>query len=306
MNKKQIRLTESDLKQIVKESVNRIVKESDELDANDWKARYLRDAHYPIDMKDIENKASWETFDDNVNSLYGQRGCYNDDYASQAYADDPFSDFYGLENKNTYDLKGYLAKRKLNKLAKNESKNMNKKLIRLTESDLHKIVKESVNRVLNEIGDTPRGQNMLGRVAGRGRERAADYARANGVTGEQTPFRVGKIKKHDNIANDALKTSAKAKGQSIDNGNWLWMHDDNFAKGFYGQEDAESAIYDPTLTSYYERGNIEALSDEDLIDSYYGAAYGGTPIDLDLLYREIKARGLGKALKQDPRYHKYH
>ena len=34
--------------------------------------------------------------------------------------------------------------------SKNESKNMNKKLIRLTESDLHKIVKESVNRVLNE------------------------------------------------------------------------------------------------------------------------------------------------------------
>jgi len=27
---------------------------------------------------------------------------------------------------------------------------MNKKLIRLTESDLHKIVKESVNRILNE------------------------------------------------------------------------------------------------------------------------------------------------------------
>ena len=193
-------------------------------------------------------------------------------------------------------------------IPQHESKNgnMNKKLIRLTESDLHRIVKESVNKVLNEIGDTPKGQYMLGRVAGRGRERAADYARANGVTGEQTPFRVGKIKKHDNIANDALKTSAKAKGQSIDNGNLLWMHDDNFAKGFYGQEDAESAIYDPTLTSYYERGNIEALSDEDLIDSYYGAAYGGTPIDLDLLYREIKARGLGKALKQDPRYHKYH
>lgn len=31
---------------------------------------------------------------------------------------------------------------------------MNKKLIRLTESDLHRIVKESVNRILNEIGDT--------------------------------------------------------------------------------------------------------------------------------------------------------
>ena len=37
----------------------------------------------------------------------------------------------------------------------NENKqytNMNKKLIRLTEQDLHRIVKESANRVLNEVG----------------------------------------------------------------------------------------------------------------------------------------------------------
>lgn len=33
---------------------------------------------------------------------------------------------------------------------KNESRYMNKKLIRLTESDLHKIVKESVNKILRE------------------------------------------------------------------------------------------------------------------------------------------------------------
>jgi len=33
---------------------------------------------------------------------------------------------------------------------KNESRHMNKKLIRLTESDLHRIVKESVKRVLKE------------------------------------------------------------------------------------------------------------------------------------------------------------
>lgn len=44
---------------------------------------------------------------------------------------------------------------------------MNKKVIRLTEGDLHRIVKESVNRVLNEIGDTPRGQYMLGRTGER-------------------------------------------------------------------------------------------------------------------------------------------
>lgn len=40
--------------------------------------------------------------------------------------------------------------------------NMSKKMIRLTESDLHKIVKESVNRIINEIGDTEKGQRALG------------------------------------------------------------------------------------------------------------------------------------------------
>ena len=44
---------------------------------------------------------------------------------------------------------------------------MAKKLIRLTEQDLHRIVNESVNKVLNEIGNTNRGQYMLGRLAGR-------------------------------------------------------------------------------------------------------------------------------------------
>lgn len=57
------------------------------------------------------------------------------------------------------------------KQRKNESKNMNKKLIRLTESDLHKIVKESVNKIINEIGDSPKGQFMLGRVYRRAEKR---------------------------------------------------------------------------------------------------------------------------------------
>ena len=39
-----------------------------------------------------------------------------------------------------------------------------KRITRLTESDLHRIVKESVKKVLNEIGDTERGQNLLGRA----------------------------------------------------------------------------------------------------------------------------------------------
>ena len=67
---------------------------------------------------------------------------------------------------------------------------MNKKLIRLTESDLHRIVKESVNKVLNEIGDTPRGQYHLGRSTmrklmnhdGEGAAEIDNYSKSKGIT----------------------------------------------------------------------------------------------------------------------------
>lgn len=48
------------------------------------------------------------------------------------------------------DVRVWKGKNKLGNMMNMESKNMNKKLIRLTESDLHKIVKESVNRILSE------------------------------------------------------------------------------------------------------------------------------------------------------------
>lgn len=42
-----------------------------------------------------------------------------------------------------------------------------KQVIRLTESDLHRVIKESVKRALNEIGDTERGQYALGAAQAR-------------------------------------------------------------------------------------------------------------------------------------------
>lgn len=39
--------------------------------------------------------------------------------------------------------------------------------IRLTESDLHKLIKSCVDEALNELGDTQRGQYALGRLAAR-------------------------------------------------------------------------------------------------------------------------------------------
>ncbi len=44
---------------------------------------------------------------------------------------------------------------------------MNKRLIRLTESDLFRIINESVNIILNEIDETEGGQEKLARLAAR-------------------------------------------------------------------------------------------------------------------------------------------
>lgn len=44
---------------------------------------------------------------------------------------------------------------------------MKRVVYRLTESDLHRIIKESVKKALNEIGDTPKGNFALNAVKGR-------------------------------------------------------------------------------------------------------------------------------------------
>ena len=54
-----------------------------------------------------------------------------------------------------------------------------KQTIKLRESDLHRIVKESVKKVLNEIGDTEGGQYILGRATQR-----ALYNREDGKEAE--------------------------------------------------------------------------------------------------------------------------
>lgn len=65
-----------------------------------------------------------------------------------------------------------------------------KKIVRLTESDLHRLVERSVRRALNEIGDTKSGQYMLGRVAGRAKDRGDKelYRRAKSYRTESPDY----------------------------------------------------------------------------------------------------------------------
>lgn len=84
-----------------------------------------------------------------------------------------------------------------------------RQIYRITESDLHRIIAESVNMVLNEVGETEDGQYLLGRLAGRKASRG-DY---NGFSSTED------YAKEKNKANLKLK--------------------DKFARGFHYQKDKE-------------------------------------------------------------------
>lgn len=97
---------------------------------------------------------------------------------------------------------------------------MNKNRIRLTESDLHNIVKESVNKIINEIGNTPKGQFALGRLAYR--------------KGEEKPLmgqNVGKMRKDS--GNDVFKYADKAAHK-----NGMYGHE--FRDGYDYQDDIDN------------------------------------------------------------------
>ena len=64
----------------------------------------------------------------------------------------------------------------------------NKNVVRLTESQLKAMVAESVRKALNEIGDTPFGQYMLGRTS----ERQRSYPNYDGVKAMNYAYNSGR------------------------------------------------------------------------------------------------------------------
>ena len=72
---------------------------------------------------------------------------------------------------------------------------MNKKLIRLTEQDLHRIVKESVNKALREDFD------MGMKIASMLRDKMEDVLRQNGLEYDTTQNGFSVYPDNDNIVN---------------------------------------------------------------------------------------------------------
>ena len=87
-----------------------------------------------------------------------------------------------------------------------------KKIIRLTESQLREMISESVKKMLNEIGDTNRGQYMLGRLHRR-HNTDADYL--SGVDSQARKFNKGNWEVFDQGYNDEGISNALDKSNTI-------------------------------------------------------------------------------------------
>ena len=72
-----------------------------------------------------------------------------------------------------------------------------KKTIKLNESELKRMIAESVKKSINEVGDTPKGQYMLGRAAARNRARGyAQWHNGDGDKGIKYGNRAEKLGQH--------------------------------------------------------------------------------------------------------------
>lgn len=96
----------------------------------------------------------------------------------------------------------------------------NKEIVKISESQLRSMIAESVKGILNEIGDTPAGQWMLGRLAGRQRNREHPEE----ISSYTMPVRKqGKITKTTIDANtygDNDYDSAFERGRDLENSKW--------------------------------------------------------------------------------------
>lgn len=107
---------------------------------------------------------------------------------------------------------------------------MNKQRIRLTESQLNKIIKESVKKALNEIGDTERGQYALGAAQAR-----RDLRQQQAY--QQTPSNMRPNTQNGNVANQLEKTAVNAQKQM--NGGDVWNKDN--IENYYKARNAYNA-----------------------------------------------------------------
>lgn len=79
----------------------------------------------------------------------------------------PFNNGFELAQAMGFGDMYQASKQQENNNIQTESKNMNKAIFRMTESELYGLIRESVKKVLKEYGETPSGQRNLGALHAR-------------------------------------------------------------------------------------------------------------------------------------------
>ena len=160
MNKNRIRLTESDLHRIAGESVNKILKESSWADGQEMIQAYHIATVGAEDSSQEEADFAYKIYDrlthNEMTADEAIRAITNGDLTPDTEPEVVSRDAvnFGTSNDGRYFLTydRYTGTFDVWERTMNESinKNMNKKTVRLTESDLHSIIRESVKRILRE------------------------------------------------------------------------------------------------------------------------------------------------------------
>ena len=150
--KKKVRLTEKDLHNIVQKSVYRILKENEMDEKFDWK-RNLKNGAIGLGMLGATAAAD-KLYDKNQDDNYDTPEI---ELSNQPYFND--EDYYDEYGRYPADDTIPLYE-KINK----NNKNM-KKIIRLTENDIHRIVKNSVNKILKEMDEEKEQKNPYRHLA---------------------------------------------------------------------------------------------------------------------------------------------
>ena len=166
--KQKIRLTEKDLHNIIENFVYRILQENGMDEKIDWKGNLKRGA-IGLGMLGATAAAD-KLYDINHDDEYDPQEI---ELSNQQYQND--LDYYDEYGQFPDDSMPLYEKRNKN------LKNM-KKIIRLTESDIHKIVENSVKRILQE-GDS----DLASQAAGTAARAAAKTRGLRGLFSKKTP-----------------------------------------------------------------------------------------------------------------------
>ena len=178
----------------------------------------------------------------------------------------------------------------------NENKTT-KKIISLTESDIHYIVKNSICKILNGIGNTPKGQFMLGRLKYKNGDR--QYYYDNVITPEEIDdyaenARLNQDGYDENLMNDAYNNAERYEDYQNDLSTYNGDDFEKMCKDVYPIEkyieDVNAACgtddfrFNEKVDEYYEETMNEFIYDADE-ESFYDE-YSG--INREKLQRELK------------------